>query len=570
MSQPKNVFVSYSHEDKAHKDRLLTHLKLMQRQGLIAPWDDCQVMPAEEWESAIEKHLRAADLILLLVTADFLASDYCWGKELKHAMQRHDAGQARVIPILVDHCDWKGAPFGKLKGLPKDAKPVTAYDNPAKAWTEVAKALRKAIGERPSGLLEGARAPSGMLLGRSVPETGRPYSSKATIEFTLHTPMEKFNEKEFIAALERITGSDISEVRVISIDPGSTKIIIEGPVNTIQSIIVHLKKSQHTLHEFATATGLIKVRWEIDKKRYELSVSPPESSAGLPAATPQIRYTLIRGTFHVDGYQPDGDSLRFEADSLSDWNSVGNNVAGAAHPRVQLRFQGINTPEVHVGTNHQPLELAYAARDRMLEILNITNVQYGPSGKSVTSANDGKRGTLLVTGLTWRRPICFVFAGNRFNGVSSGGSYSPTVSQLCSSVNAVLLKEGHAYPLYYQGLDAVTRDELTNLVIDAYNGNKGLWPFDRSHNFRARNLTDIEDYYCIFPKIFRRLLPYVKRHGSGAGFVNALENGQAGENDRLELTTNPGVKIRLSDTLQQSRNSNKIKIVYDPEDMIFD
>jgi len=283
-----------------------------------------------------------------------------------------------------------------------------------------------------------------------------------------------------------------------------------------------------------------------------------------------MNYTLIRGTFHVDGYQPDGDSLRFEADSLSDWNSVGNNVADASNRRVQLRFQGIDTPEVHVGANHQPLGLAYAARDRMLKILNITNVQYGPSGKIVTSANDGKRGTLLVRGLTWRRPICFVFAGNRFNSVSSGGSYTPTVSQLCSSVNADLLKEGHAYPLYYQGLDATTRNALTNLVIDAYNGDKGLWPYDWSGNFWARNLTDIEDYYCIFPKIFRRLLPYVKSHGSGAGFVNALANGQAGENDRLELTTNPGVKIRLSGTLQQSGNSSKIKMLDYPEDMIFD
>ena len=95
-----NIFVSYSHKNEADKDRLLTHLTLMAHQGLIAPWDDRQISVAEEWEPAIEEHLNKADLIILLVSADFLASKYCWGKELKRAMERHDAGEVELWPCF--------------------------------------------------------------------------------------------------------------------------------------------------------------------------------------------------------------------------------------------------------------------------------------------------------------------------------------------------------------------------------------------------------------------------------------------------------------------------------------
>lgn len=139
------IFVSYSHRDEEHKDRLLIHLKLMERQKLIAPWDDRQIVPAEDWEPPILSHLENADLILLLISTDFLVSDFCWHQELTGAMERHHAGTAKVLPIFVDHCDWKGAPFGKLQGVPQDAVPVTAYENPEEAWTEVANAVRQII-----------------------------------------------------------------------------------------------------------------------------------------------------------------------------------------------------------------------------------------------------------------------------------------------------------------------------------------------------------------------------------------------------------------------------------------
>jgi hypothetical protein len=98
-----------------------------------------------EWKAEIDRNLEAADLILLLVTADFLASNYCWDIEAKRAMERHEAGEAKVVPIILRTCDWTSAPFSKLPALPKDALPVSRWPDEDDAWADVAQALRRLI-----------------------------------------------------------------------------------------------------------------------------------------------------------------------------------------------------------------------------------------------------------------------------------------------------------------------------------------------------------------------------------------------------------------------------------------
>src|SRR5262245_46151768 len=114
---PAKVFLSYSHSDEALKKDLDIHLKLLQRQGLMEPWHDRKITPGENWEAQIDQNICTADIILLLVSAYFLASDYCYAKEMAMALARHDAGEAVVIPIFLRPCDWQGAPFEKLQGL---------------------------------------------------------------------------------------------------------------------------------------------------------------------------------------------------------------------------------------------------------------------------------------------------------------------------------------------------------------------------------------------------------------------------------------------------------------------
>jgi hypothetical protein len=115
------------------------------RQGFIAPWHDRRIEPGANWVGAIDRNLEKADIILLLVSADFIASWYCYKKEMQRALERHHASQARVIPIILRPTDFKGAPFEELQALPKDAKPVTDWKNKDKAWTDVARGIRLVV-----------------------------------------------------------------------------------------------------------------------------------------------------------------------------------------------------------------------------------------------------------------------------------------------------------------------------------------------------------------------------------------------------------------------------------------
>lgn len=144
---PIEVFYSYSHKDEKFLGKLVTHLTLLKRNGFITGWHDRQISAGTEWKNQIDEHLESAGVILLLVSADFLASDYCYEKEMKRAMERHAEGTARVIPIILRKCDWKDAPFGKLQGLPKDAKPIKSWADQDEAFTDVTDGIKRAIAE---------------------------------------------------------------------------------------------------------------------------------------------------------------------------------------------------------------------------------------------------------------------------------------------------------------------------------------------------------------------------------------------------------------------------------------
>lgn len=145
------VFFSYSHKDEDLRDELAKQLSILKRQGVITTWHDREISAGTEWAGAIDAHMNSAQVILLLISADFLASDYCWDIEVKRAMERHQAGEARVIPVILRPVDyWQEAPFGKLQAFPINAKPVTTWDNRDAAFVDVAQAIRKVVKELPN------------------------------------------------------------------------------------------------------------------------------------------------------------------------------------------------------------------------------------------------------------------------------------------------------------------------------------------------------------------------------------------------------------------------------------
>ncbi|MCA9120431.1 MAG: toll/interleukin-1 receptor domain-containing protein [Planctomycetales bacterium] len=140
------LFYSYSHCDECLRDELERHLSSLKREGLISHWHDRRIEGGEEWKTKIDDGLESAHLILLLVSSDFLASDYCYNIEMKRALERHHAGHARVIPIILRSCDWSAAPFHSIQALPKDGMAVTSWSNQDEAFTDIAKSIRTIVG----------------------------------------------------------------------------------------------------------------------------------------------------------------------------------------------------------------------------------------------------------------------------------------------------------------------------------------------------------------------------------------------------------------------------------------
>ena len=152
--EPVDLFYSYAHEDESLRDELAGHLKIMERRGVIRPWHDRCLTPGQKWDSEINAQLAAADLVLLLVSADFIKSDYIWSHELDVAMKRHERGEANVVPVMLRAVDITDAPFAALQGLPTDLKPVTSWPNRDEAWMDVAKGIRRTVEKIQSGWAE--------------------------------------------------------------------------------------------------------------------------------------------------------------------------------------------------------------------------------------------------------------------------------------------------------------------------------------------------------------------------------------------------------------------------------
>jgi len=144
LSKAIEIFLAYAHEDEKLRNELEKRLVTLQRQGLITAWHDSHIIAGSDRKQEIKKHLNNAGIILLLVSPDYIASDECYEIE-KRAMERHNAGEARVIPIILHYADWEEASFSNLEVLPANHVPVTAWPNQGQAFLEIVKGIRKAV-----------------------------------------------------------------------------------------------------------------------------------------------------------------------------------------------------------------------------------------------------------------------------------------------------------------------------------------------------------------------------------------------------------------------------------------
>lgn len=142
---PVTAFISYSHADAAALERLHKHLVMLRRDSIIEAWTDHEILPGDSLDGIIKSSLENSALFLALVSPDYLASNYCYEKEFQHALALMKAGRLRIVPIIVEPCDWQNSPLGQLLALPKDGKPVSEWINANTAYLDVVRGLRKIL-----------------------------------------------------------------------------------------------------------------------------------------------------------------------------------------------------------------------------------------------------------------------------------------------------------------------------------------------------------------------------------------------------------------------------------------
>ncbi len=215
--QPLSVFVSYSHRDEEFRHRLEAHLAPLVREGRIAFWHDRKIDDGEAWRERAAGHLEAADLVLLLVSPAFLASDYCYEIEMKRALERHNEGTARVVPVLLRPVNWKWAPFAELQVLPLDGRAVTSWYDTDAAWAAVAQGLeavvdglREPIDSIPLGaeILRRLHSDGADLLGLRKIGTGR-WHLQIRLPNELRDLYGTASEVLLLAAVDEIRGEDL-------------------------------------------------------------------------------------------------------------------------------------------------------------------------------------------------------------------------------------------------------------------------------------------------------------------------------------------------------------------------
>lgn len=285
-------------------------------------------------------------------------------------------------------------------------------------------------------------------------------------------------------------------------------------------------------------------------------------------------FFVIKGTFHVLGTSPNGDSIRFRADDDSKWNLLAASpnppvmLKGPAHA-AQLRFEGIDAPETHyqlpnsVYQYHQPLPFGIAARDRLLAEVGIEGVVWNSPG-IITQAQDGARGYILSRATDkYGRPVAFVYAGDPPLSIADGSSLRLDVAHLRESVNYKLAAAGLVYPAYYKGLFPDLRLELTAAIGNARQAGIGVWSKDKTNSgVDVIDLGSVTDRHLILPKLFRRIVEYIDGGGGIEGFDDFLAARQEGV-----LALSQGHFTHLDNVVNVEGTT--VSLSRPPEDLVF-
>ncbi|MEZ4883847.1 MAG: toll/interleukin-1 receptor domain-containing protein [Chitinophagales bacterium] len=201
-NHPTQIFISYAAQDEVHKKALEKHLSALQRQGIITSFDAGKIHAGENWNESIQQHLAAADIILLLMSADALADDYLHDEQLQKALHRAEKKEVVVIPILLRSVDYKGLGVEKYAALPSNGKAVTSWDNQDEAYQHITSQIRSVV-ENLSDYKSGNVSAFEEIFSKEE-ENENPAPNEAAGSKTIHQTAEK------IYNIEKIDKADFS------------------------------------------------------------------------------------------------------------------------------------------------------------------------------------------------------------------------------------------------------------------------------------------------------------------------------------------------------------------------
>ena len=272
------------------------------------------------------------------------------------------------------------------------------------------------------------------------------------------------------------------------------------------------------------------------------------------------KYKIIKGKFHVKGYSPDGDSIRFMADNHDNWNYFKWKTKNLKkRKKKQLRIEAIDALETHYLGVRQPHAFAIAALERMLELLNITEVEYNLLVTKITSANDGQPGFIAAANVDiFSRPISYVFPAKAK--LNDGDELTIDELPLKKSINYLLLKEGVVYPTFYTTTEPLVVEKFFKTVRSSRRYRKGLWAIDRSLGFNLWTVDTIQNDVIIFPKLFRRFVSFFNNRSNMDDFMDFLE-----KKDPIELHDGTITSLRELIVVEGRRYS----LLIEPEYMKF-
>ena len=234
-------------------------------------------------------------------------------------------------------------------------------------------------------------------------------------------------------------------------------------------------------------------------------------------------FTLIKGTFHVVGYSPDGDSIRFQAQNPQLWSKIkGTPPQLNEHNHVQIRLIGIDSLETHFRDCQQSMKWAISAANFLLRSLEISGVKWNEEKNVVVQADDKIEGFILVKKTDQHgRPLGFIFKGKIEE--KDGSEFFLPLDLFFNSVNYQSLLHGESYPTYYRGIAPTLRTKMTDAVNDARRNDRGLWQFDLTNKgFHAGDLFADDKTVVILPKLFRRLVSHLETNNDLESFKNSV------------------------------------------------